>query len=173
MKKTVAKLKTELLSIKINRASSALVNEIKININGNSISLKNIATINIPNGHTIEIIPWDYSYNSKIEKAIIEAKIGLMPSKINQMVRIIVPKLTDEKRHDLIKTINNIGESFKINIRNERRTILNKIKKMEKSKLLTQDEKKRYEKETQNITNQYIQSIDKSINLKVKEILSI
>jgi ribosome recycling factor len=173
MKKTIMKLKEELFLIKTGRANNAFVNTIQVNIHGSFISIRNLATINVIKANIIEIIPWDVSYLSNIEKAILTAKLGLTPIKENKSIRIIIPMLTEESRKELIKKINNIGESFKIIIRQERRMLLASVKKMGKSKLLTKDEQKKYEIEAQKLTDNYITKINNNINIKSKEILTL
>jgi ribosome recycling factor len=171
MKKILMKLKDELFLIKTGKASSALINKIKVKIHETFISIRNLATINIVNINTIEIIPWNVSYLSQIEKAILTS--GFLPIRGKEIIRINIPKLTEDSRKSLTKKINKIGESFKIIIRNERRTIIDNIKKLEKDKIITKDEKKKYEIDIQKITDNYINEISNNINIKSNEILTL
>ncbi|MDR0915228.1 MAG: ribosome recycling factor [Endomicrobium sp.] len=171
MQKILTRFKDELFSIKTGRASTALVNGIKVKLHDSFVPIRNLATINVTNITTIEIIPWDLSYLNQIEKAILTS--GFVPLKANKIIRICISKLTEEGRKELIKKINKIGESFKIMIRNERRAILDNIKKLEKNKLVTRDEKKQYEIDTQKLTEHYINEINKKSNIKEKEILTL
>ncbi|MDR0985135.1 MAG: ribosome recycling factor [Endomicrobium sp.] len=173
MEKTIKKLNRELTLIKIGKADSAIINNINVEINCSIVQINKIASVNIINIKTIEIIPWDISHLKLIEKAIIKSDLGFNPIINGKVIRIFVPPLNENKRQSTIKYINKLAEECKIIIRNERRDLIEKIRKLEKSKFLNKDEKKRYELESQKLTDHYTKKINDMIINKEKEITFI
>jgi ribosome recycling factor len=173
MKKTIEKLKAELSAIRTGRANSAIIEGIKVESYGSMLPINQIAGISIPDGKTIEIKPWDISQLAAIEKAIMKSDIGLTPINDGKLIRISVPSLTEERRKEIAKAIGKIAEDYKIAIRNERRVLNDAIKKAEKDKLITEDEKKKQETMAQKVTDGYIKKIDESIALKEQEVMRI
>lgn len=173
MKKTIEKLKNEMVSIRTGRANSAIIDNIKIESYGSVLPLNQTAGINVPDAKTIEIKPWDSSLLGVIEKAIIKSDLGLTPINDGKLIRISIPPLTEERRKELAKAIGKLAEEFRVAIRNERRNLLEAIKKSEKDKIITEDERKKAENQAQKITDVYIKKIDESIALKEKEIMRI
>jgi ribosome recycling factor len=173
MKKTIDKLKDELSSIRTGRASSAILENVKVDVYGSVMPLNQIAAVSIPDAKTIEVKPWDAQTLSAIEKALIKADLGMTPMNDGKLIRMPVPQLTEQRRKEIAKSIGKIAEDFKIAIRNERRTLLETIKKDEKEKTITEDDRKKAEVKAQKITDAYIKQIDESIALKEKEIMQI
>jgi ribosome recycling factor len=173
MKKTIDRLKNELTSIRTGRASSAVIEGIKVESYGSLMSINQIAGISIPDAKTIEIRPWDASQLSAIEKAILKADIGMTPVNGGKIIRISVPPLTGEIRKEIAKSISRMAEDFRVAVRNERRVLVENIKKLEKDKVITEDDRKKFESDAQKITDAYIKKIDESIALKEKEIMQI
>ncbi|MDR2773034.1 MAG: ribosome recycling factor [Elusimicrobiota bacterium] len=173
MKKTIEKLKNEMVSIRTGRANSAIIDNIKIESYGSVLPLNQTAGINVPDAKTIEIKPWDYSLLGVIEKAIIISDLGMTPINDGKLISISIPPLTEERRKELAKAIGKLAEEFRVAIRNERRNLLEAIKKSEKDKIITEDERKKAENQAQKITDVYIKKIDESIALKEKEIMRI
>jgi ribosome recycling factor len=173
MKKTIDRLRSELTSIRTSRANSSIVENIKVESYGLIIPINQIAGISIPDAKTIEIRPWDISQIGAIEKAILKADIGLTPINDGKLIRISVPPLTEERRKDIAKSINRMAEEFKVAVRNERRVLVENIKKLEKDKVITEDDKKKFEIEAQKITDTYIKKIDESIAVKEREVMQI
>ncbi|MDR2709418.1 MAG: ribosome recycling factor [Elusimicrobiota bacterium] len=173
MKKTIDKLKTELNSVRTGRATSAIVENIKVDVYGGLMPLPQVAGINVCDAKTIEIKPWDTSVLASIEKAIIKADIGMTPINDGKLIRISVPQLTEERRKEIAKSIGKIAEDFKIAIRNERRNLIESIKKSEKEKTINEDDRKKAEVQVQKITDSFIKQIDDCIALKEKEIMQI
>lgn len=173
MKKTIEKLKSELSSVRTGRASSSAIENVKVDSYGSLISINQIAGIGVPDAKTIEIRPWDISQLGAIEKAILKADIGMTPINDGRLVRINVPPLTEDRRKEIAKSVNRLAEDFKVAIRSERRTLIENIKKLEKDKAVTEDDRKKSELEAQKVTDDFIKQIDELIALKEKEIMQI
>ncbi|MDR2426317.1 MAG: ribosome recycling factor [Endomicrobium sp.] len=173
MKKTIEKVKTDLASVRTGRASAAIVEGIKVESYGSLMSINQIAGISVPDAKTIEVKPWDVSQLGAIEKAIQKADIGMTPINDGKLIRISVPQLTEERRKEIVKVINKMAEDYRVAVRNERRVLVDGIKKAEKDKLITEDDRKKAENEAQKVTDAYIKKIDECIALKEKEIMQI
>jgi ribosome recycling factor len=173
MKKTIDRLKCELSSIRTGRASSAVIEIIKVESYGSIMPINQIASISIPDARTIEIRPWDVSHLRAIEKAILKADIGMTPINDGKLIRISVPRLTQERRKEIAKSIGKMAEEFRVAVRNERRILVENIKKLAKDKIITEDDKKKLEAEVQKITDGYIEKIDDSITVKEKEVMQV
>jgi ribosome recycling factor len=173
MKKTIDKLKWELSSIRTGRASSTIIETIKVESYGSIMPINQIASISVPNARTIEIRPWVASQLRAIEKAILKADIGMTPINDGKLIRISVPHLTQERRKEIAKSISKMAEEFRTAVRNERRALVENIKKLEKNKVITEDNKKKLEIQAQKITNDYIKKIDDGIAAKEKEVMQV
>ncbi|MDR2251270.1 MAG: ribosome recycling factor [Endomicrobium sp.] len=173
MKKTIDRLKSELASIRTGRASSAVIEGIKVESYGSLMPMNQLAGVSIPDAKTIEIRPWDPSQLGAIEKAILKADIGMTPVNDGKIIRISVPPLTEERRKEIAKSISRMAEDFRVAVRNERRILVENIKKLEKDKVITEDDRKKFETNAQKVTDDYIEKIDESIALKEKEVMQI
>jgi ribosome recycling factor len=173
MKKTIDKLKKELASIRTGRASSAVIEGIKVESYGSLMPISQLAGVSISDAKTIEIGPWDVSQLGAIEKAILKADIGMMPVNDGKIIRVSVLPLTEERRKEIVKSISRMAEDFKVAVRNERRVLVENIKKLEKDKVITEDGRKKFESKAQKMTDDYIKKIDESITLKGKEMMQI
>ena len=173
MKKTIEKVKADLASVRTGRASASVLEGIKVESYGSLMPINQLAGISVPDAKTIEIRPWDASQLGAIEKAIIKAEIGMSPVNDGKLIRISVPQLTEERRKEIAKTINKTAEEYRVAVRNERRILVEAIKKAEKDKTITEDDRKKFETEAQKITDLYVKKIDECITLKEKEIMQI
>jgi ribosome recycling factor len=174
MKKTIDRLKSELASIRTGRASSAVIECVKVeSYDGFLMPINQLAGVSIPDAKTIEIRPWDASQLSVIEKAILKADIGVTPVNDGQVIRISIPSLTEERRKEIVKSVSRMAEDFRVTIRNERRILIENIKKLEKDKVITEDDRKKFERDAQKMTDNYIKKVDESIVLKEKEVMQI
>ncbi len=173
MKKVVEKTHQEFVSIRTGRATGTLLDNIRVEYYGAQTPLKQVAAVGVPDGRTIEIKPWDASALQAIEKAIHTSDLGLTPNNDGKIIRITVPTLTEERRRDLVKVVKKMAEEFRVSIRNDRRDGMEKIKKSEKDKVITEDQRKSAEVSMQNITNQYIKDIDDSLSKKEKDIMEV
>ncbi len=172
MKKSVDKCDKELRGIRTGRASTALLEEIKIEYYGTPTPLKQLATLSVPEPRTVVIQPWDKSVIKEIEKAIRSSELGLNPMNDGNIIRVNFPPLTEERRRQLVKVVRKIAEEYKIAIRNIRRDGNDQVKEMEKEKLISEDEAKKALKEIQKITDEFIKAIDELTEKKEKEILT-
>lgn len=173
MKKTVEVYKEELKSIRAGRANPALLDQISIDYYGTSTPLKQVASVSAPEPRLLVIQPWDANLITTIEKEILKSDLGLNPSNDGKLIRLPIPLLTEERRKELVKVVRKSAENAKISIRNIRREANDMIKKMEKDKTLSEDDRKAAENETQKITDKYIDEIDNLTNIKEEELLEI
>lgn len=173
MKKTLEKMKAGFSSVRTGRASTGLVDSIKVESYGTVMPLNQLAGVTIPDARTIEIRPWDVSQLASIEKAIQKSELGLNPANDGKMIRLSLPMLTEDRRKELVKVVHKMSEEYKVAIRNERRQMLESVKKAEKDKLLTEDDRKKAEADSQKLTDLYIKKIDDQLALKEKEITEI
>jgi ribosome recycling factor len=173
MKKTIDRLKTELSSIRTGRANSSIIDGIKVESYGSVMTINQIAGVSVPDAKTIEIRPWDASQLGAIEKAILKADIGMTPVNNGKIIRISVPPVTEERRKEIAKSISRMAEDFRVAVRNERRELVENIKKLEKDKVITEDDKRKFEAEAQKVTDGYIKIIDETIAAKEKEVMQI
>lgn len=171
MNKAVETLETEYKRLRTGRASTSLVEGIKVDYYGSSTPLSQLATLTIPDSRTIMIQPWDTSGVGDIEKAIQKSELGLNPMNDGKAIRISIPPLTAERRRDLVKVVKKKSEESKVAVRNIRRDINEKIKDLKKDKKVSEDEQFRAQDEIQKITDDYVKKIDSVYGTKEKEIL--
>lgn len=173
MKKTIEKVKHDFSTVRTGRANVALLDGIKVESYGSLLSLNQVAGVSVPDGRTLEIKPWDMSQLNAIEKAILKSDLGLTPINDGKLIRISIPSLTEERRKEIIKIVNKMSEDYKVAIRNERRQIVDEIKKLEKEKSITEDDKKKYEVDIQKLTDNYIAKIEVLVKQKEEELMTI
>jgi len=170
MEKAVAALKNELVRVRTGRATPALVDNVKVDYYGTLTPLNQMAQISIPDPKTIQIASWDQSAIPLIEKAIIAANIGLNPNVDGKVIRLNVPMLTEDRRKDIAKTVKQYGEDAKIAIRNIRRDINDGVKG---NKTLSEDDVKRLQEQVQKITDSSVAEVDKLIEAKIKDVMTV
>ena len=173
MEKSLENLKGELVKIRTGKATTALLEGIRVEYYGNMVPLNQVANLGTPDVRLITIQPWEKNMIKEIEKAILKSELGLVPLNDGNLIRVPIPKLTEERRIELVKLIKKFGEECKISVRNIRRDENDKVKKLEKDSDITEDEKKKGLDKTQEITNDFIEKIDKIISLKDKEIMEV
>ena len=173
MEKAVKVTKDEFAHIRTGRASIALIDGVKIPYYGVLTPLKQIANISIPELNLIIIQPWDKNYLSEIEKAIWKSDLGLSPFSDGNVIRLSIPPLNEERRKELVKLVKKEAEKGRIAVRNIRREINDLFKKYEKDSSISEDECKEYQKKVQKLTDEYIEKIDKLLELKEKEIMVV
>ncbi|MCL2010663.1 MAG: ribosome recycling factor [Synergistaceae bacterium] len=171
MEKTLEFLRGEYLAIRTGRAHPGLVSDIKADYYGTPTPLKQIANVTIPEGRKILISPFDRGSLKAIEKAILASSLGITPQNDGESVRLTLPELTRERRVDLVKIVGKKGEESKVAMRNHRRDTVEVLKKMEKDSKITEDDLKKYNKEVQDITDDFIKKIDDVFKVKEKEIM--
>jgi ribosome recycling factor len=173
MDKTVAVLKNEFHKIRTGRASTAVLDSVKIDYYGNPTPISQVATLAIPEPRLITISPWEAKLIPVIEKAIFNANIGLTPSNDGRSIRLSLPPLTEERRREIVKDLKKKGEDDKVALRNIRRDALDRLKKLEKDKAITEDELKKLEKEVQDTTKNFEQKVDEAVANKEKEVMEV
>lgn len=173
MNKTIQSLKKQFITIRTGRANPAILDRIEIEYYGSPTAVKNVANITTPDARTIMITPFEKNIMSLIEKSILKSDIGITPANDGQAIRLSIQPLTQDRRKELAKSLKKIAEDCKIAIRNERRNAVDKIKKMEKDSVMTEDESKKSQDKTQKMTDKYVAEIDKLTEAKEKEIMDI
>ncbi|MCO4292688.1 ribosome recycling factor [Solitalea sp. MAHUQ-68] len=172
MEKTVEHTDSELLKIRAGKAMPTMVDGVHVDYYGSMVPISQVANINTPDARTIVIQPWEKTMISPIEKAIMEANLGFNPQNDGIVVRINVPPLTEERRKDLVKKVKAEAEQGKVTVRNIRKDANEKIKKLSKDGV-SEDEIKGGEAEVQKLTDAYIIKIDKLVEIKEKDILTV
>jgi ribosome recycling factor len=173
MKKAIQITKDELSHIRTGRASTALVENVKVEYYGVATQLKEIANISVPEADLIVIQPWDKNCVNDVEKAIWKADLGLTPNNDGTVIRLSIPPLTEERRKEMVKIVKKEIESAKVAIRNIRREINDKIKKLEKNSEISEDQSKEAQKSVQELTDRYIREMDEICKLKEVEIMKV
>jgi len=173
MVKTIDTLRREYQKIRTGRASTSLLDDIKVDYYGNPSPISAVATLAVPEARTITISPWEPKMIAPIEKAILNSNIGLTPSNDGRLIRLILPPLTEERRKDIVKDLRRKAEDDKIALRNIRRDAIDRLKKLEKDKKITEDELKRSEKEVQDLTDKHVAKVDEVLAHKEKEVMEV
>lgn len=173
MKKAVDHLRQEFVKIRTGKASTGLLDGIKVDYYGNPTPLNQIGNISTPDFHTITIQPWDKSTIGAIEKAILNSNLGLNPANDGNVVRIPIPPLNEERRKEIVKLVRKFSEDARIAIRNIRRDEIDRLKKTEKQDHISEDDRKHAEQELQKATDRFIKEIDDLLAKKEKEIMEV
>ncbi len=173
MEKALSHLESELTKIRAGKATPAMLKDVKIDYYGTITPLTQMANVGTADARTIVIQPWEKKMIGEVEKAILKANLGFNPVNNGEIIRINVPELTEERRQQLSKQVKNEGENAKIAIRNIRRDTLSEIKKLEKDKTISEDESKGVQDDVQKMTDANVAKIDKIIEAKQKDILSV
>lgn len=166
-------LKRELGGLRTGRASTALLDGIKVDYYGNQTPLKQIANVAVPESRLITVQPWEPQLIKEIEKAITAAGLGLNPANDGKIIRIPVPPLSEERRRDIIKLAKKHGEDSKISLRTIRRETNEELRRLQKDSKLTEDDLRKAEADVQKMTDQYVQKVDQILKKKEEEILEI
>ena len=173
MKKTVVVLEDDFAAIRVGRANPRVLDKITVDYFGTETPLNQVGNISVPEPRMLQIAPWDASTLKAIEKSIQASDLGLNPTNDGKVIRLVFPELTEERRKDLAKEVKKKGEDSKVSIRNIRRDANEALKKAEKAKEITEDDLKRLEKDTQTLTDKYIAELDKKVEAKSKEIMTV
>lgn len=172
MKKSYAHLEEELNNIRAGKATPNMLNGIEAENYGSLMPIPQMASVNTPDARTLVIQPWDKGSIPAIEKAILNANIGLTPSNDGKTIRLVVPPLTEERRKQLVKQVRAEGENARIGIRNARREAVDAVKKAQKDGL-PEDTAKDTENDAQKLTDKYIKKVDEALGIKEKEIMTV
>ena len=173
MAKSVEHLTAEFGTIRAGRANAAVLDKIAVDYYGSKSPINQVASISSPEPHMLLIQPWDSNLVREIEKAILTSDLGISPTNDGKIIRLAFPPLTEERRKELVKSINKKAEEAKVAVRAIRRDAVDAYKKMEKNSEITEDDLKIAEKDIQNLTDGYIVKIDDETKKKEKEILAI
>ena len=171
MDKTLSALKREFTRIRTGRASTALLDGIKVNCYDTQMPLDQVASLSIPESRLITIKPWDQSIIGEIEKSILKSELGLTPANDGKLIRISIPPLTEERRRELAKLARKMAEDSKISVRNHRREANELLKELKNDKEISEDDLHRFQNEVQGVTDEFIKKVDAATAEKEKEIL--
>ena len=172
MTKTYNNLLSEFGTIRAGRANPNVLNKIKVDYYGTPTPLQQVGNITVPEPRMLQIQPWEVSMVEAIEKAILTSDLGINPSNDGKVIRLVFPELTEERRKELVKDIKKKGEAAKVAVRNIRRDANDHLKKLGKTDV-SEDEIKDLEDHVQKLTDKYIKDIDKAVEEKSKEILTV
>ena len=173
MDKTYEVFTKELASLRTGRANSNMLDLIRVDVYGQKMPINQLSTITTPEPRTISIQVWDLNNVTLIDSAIKKSNLGLNPQIDGQLIRIPIPDLSEERRNEMKKMIKTIGEKCKVSIRNIRREANDQLKVMLKSKEISEDDEKKFEKIVQKFTDEHIKKIDDKVDSKEKEIMTI
>ena len=173
MDKSIEAFSKELSSLRTGRANTAMLDLVKVDVYGQQMPINQIGSITTPEPRMINIQVWDQNNVSLIDAAIQKSELGLNPQIDGQLIRLPIPELNEERRTELKKLIKSIGEKCKVSIRNIRREANEDLKRLLKSKEISEDEEKSNEKKIQIITDEHIKSVDEKVSSKEKEIMTI
>ena len=173
MEKCVDYLASEFAAIRAGRANPNVLNKIRVDYYGTPTPIQQVANVSVPEPRMIQIAPWDRSLIKAIEKAIMTSELGINPNNDGSVIRLIFPEVTEERRKQLAKDVKKKGEEQKVAVRNVRRDGVDAVKKMEKASEITEDDRKDLEDQLQKLTDKFIKNIDKAVEDKTKEIMTV
>ena len=173
MEKSLDVLLDEYASIRAGRANPHVLDRLRIDYYGTPTPIQQVGNVTVPEARMIVIQPWEKSLLKEIEKAILVSDLGINPTTDGNVIRLVFPELTEERRKDLAKDVKKKGEGAKVAIRNIRRDAMDSIKKMEKAGDISEDDLKQGEEKIQKITDKMIEKVDKAIETKTKEIMTV
>lgn len=173
MEKTLDVLLDEFGSIRAGRANPHVLDRIKVDYYGTPTPIQQVGNINVPEARMIVIQPWEKSLLKSIEKAILTSDLGINPTNDGSVIRLVFPELTEERRKDLAKDVKKKGETAKVAVRNVRRDANESLKKMEKNGDISEDDLKDGNDKIQKLTDKMIDKIDKAVETKTKEIMTV
>jgi len=171
MKKAFESMNRQFHEVRTGRASPSLVEGLHIDYYGTPTMLKQLAAISAPDAHLIVIQPWDLTAIAEIEKAILKSNLGVSPSNDGKIIRITVPQLSKERRQEMAKLLHKMSEDGRVSLRTIRREVKESVEKMEKDKIISEDDKFRGIDELQKVVDKYIAKIDELLMNKEKEVL--
>jgi ribosome recycling factor len=173
MKKSLESLKTDLAKVRTGRAHTGILDHVMVDYYGTPTAVPQVANVTLIDARTIGVTPWEKKMANAIEKAIRDADLGLNPSTMGEMVRVPMPALTEERRRDLIKIVKVEGENAKVAVRNVRRDANTHLKDLLKKKSVAEDDERRAQDDIQKLTDRHIAEIDKALQVKEAELMSV
>ncbi|MGS1078507.1 ribosome recycling factor [Pseudoxanthomonas beigongshangi] len=173
MTKSIEALRHTLVKVRTGRASTALVEHLKVNYYGSDVPLSQVATVAVSDARSLTITPWEKQIVGAVEKAILASDLGLTPNTAGTTIRLNLPALTEERRRELSKVVHGEGEDTKVAIRNIRRDANQQAKDLLKEKQITEDEERRAEEEIQKLTDKSIKDVDDVVKAKEQELMAV
>lgn len=173
MTKSIEALRHDLTKLRTGRATSALVDHLKVNYYGSDMPLTQVASVTVTDARSLTISPWEKQMVSAVEKAILASDLGLTPNTAGTVIRINIPALTEERRRELSKHVHGEGENAKIAVRNIRRDANQQVKDLLKEKEITEDEERQTQDEIQKLTDKAIKDVDEVVKAKEQELMSV
>ena len=173
MEKSISSLESEYTAIRAGRANPRILDRIQVDYYGTPSPLQSVANISVPEARMPQIQPWESSLIKDIEKAILASDIGLTPASDGKVIRLVFPELTEDRRKELVKDVKKKGEAAKVAVRNIRRDANDAVKKESKANEISEDEQKQMEDRIQKLTDKYIAQIDKMIEGKSDEVMTV
>ncbi len=173
MQKSIEALRQELGKVRTGRATTALVDHIKVNSYGSDMPLSQVASVAVSDARSLTITPWDKQMVAAVEKALINSDLGLTPNTAGLTIRINIPPLTEERRRELAKVVNSNGEDAKVAIRNIRRDANQKVKDLLKDKQVSEDDVRKSEEDVQKLTDKAIKDVEDVLKAKEQELMAV
>ncbi|HEX3897208.1 MAG TPA: ribosome recycling factor [Rudaea sp.] len=173
MSKSVDALKHDLQRLRTGRASTALIEHLKVNYYGSDVPITQVANVAVADARSITITPWEKNMVQAVEKSILASDLGLNPTTAGTVIRINLPALTEERRKELSKHVAHEGENAKVAIRNVRRDAMQHVKELLKDKKITEDEERRAEDEVQKLTDKFVKDVDGVVKTKEDELMAL
>ena len=173
MEKTVSVLKEDFNTIRVGRANPHVLDKLRVDYYGTPSPIQSVANISVPEPRMLQIQPWEKSMIKVIEKAIQTSDLGINPSNDGSVIRLVFPEMTEARRKELAKDVKKKGDNAKVAVRNIRRDAMDAFKKQEKAGDLTEDDRKQAEDKMQKLTDKYVEKIDKEVDAKTKDILTV
>lgn len=173
MENTVVAMRRELSRTRTGRASTSLLEGVTVDYYGATTPLNQLSTLTVPEPRLIVIQPFDASGIGNIEKAILQADLGLTPSNDGKLIRVPIPELTEERRKELVKHVRKVAEDFRVSARNHRRDANEMLKALQKDKEITEDDLRRGQEKTQDLTKEYTEKLDELLKAKEEEIMEV
>ena len=173
MEKSVGALVKDFAAIRAGRANPHILDKIKVDYYGTPTPLQQVGNISVPEARILQIQPWESSLIKEIEKAILNSDLGINPTNDGKVIRLVFPELTEDRRKELAKDIKKKGENAKVAIRNIRREANDAFKKMNKASEISDDEVEALEQDVQKLTDKYVANIEKTVEDKTKEIMTV
>ena len=173
MEKSVGALEKDFAAIRAGRANPHILDKIKVDYYGTPTPLQQVGNISVPEARILQIQPWESSLIKEIEKAILNSDLGINPTNDGKVIRLVFPELTEDRRKELAKDIKKKGENAKVAIRNIRREANDAFKKMNNASEISDDEVEALEQDVQKLTDKYVANIEKTVEDKTKEIMTV
>jgi ribosome recycling factor len=173
MGKCVTAYRNELKRLRTGRASTGLLEHIRVEYYGSDVPLQQVANVAVEDARTLTIVPWEKQMVPVIEKAIMKSDLGLTPATAGTVIRVPLPALTEERRRDLTKVVRHEAENARVAIRNVRRDVMHELKEMLREKLVSEDDDRRAQEEVQKLTDKYVAEVDHVLADKEKELMQV